>query len=78
MERSGKRDGGYGWVIVFALFMVEVLVDGVRFSYGLYFVEFLAEFGKPKADTAWIGGIMVGVYNLGGKLENSYLYLFVD
>ncbi|XP_053403383.1 monocarboxylate transporter 12-like isoform X2 [Mercenaria mercenaria] len=66
VARGPSRDSGYGWVIVFAFFLMEVLVDGVRFSFGLFFVEFLSEFGKGKADTAWIGGIMIGVYNLSG------------
>lgn len=62
------RDKGYGWVIVFAFFILEVLMDGVRFSFGLFFVEFLSEFNKGKADTAWVGAIMIGVYNLGGPV----------
>ncbi|XP_053403386.1 uncharacterized protein LOC123555097 isoform X2 [Mercenaria mercenaria] len=66
MGSREKQDGGYSWIICFSLFIVEVLVDGIRFSYGLYFVEFLAEFKKTKAETAWIGGIMVGVSNIGG------------
>lgn len=64
---SGSRDGGYGWVIVFAFFLVEVLVDGIRFSFGVYFVEFLEEFKRGKGDTAWVGSLMVSTYNLAGK-----------
>lgn len=61
-----RRDGGYGWVIVFAFFLIEVLVDGIRFSFGVYFVEFLDEFKRGKGETAWVGSLMVAIYNLGG------------
>lgn len=62
------RDEGYGWVIVVAFFLIEILVDGIRFSWGLYFVEFLNAFNRTKADTAWIGALMVGTYNLCGPM----------
>ncbi|KAL4220443.1 solute carrier 16 [Mactra antiquata] len=69
MKRSAKNlDGGYGWVIVVAFFLIEVLVDGIRFSFGLYFVQFLDEFGEGKGRTAWVGSLMVATYNLGGPL----------
>lgn len=58
----------YGWIIVFAFFMVEMLVDGVRFSFGIYFIEFLSVFHKGKGETVWIGSITVAVYNLGGPV----------
>lgn len=65
---TSGRDGGYGWVIVVAFFLTEVLVDGVRFSFGVYFVEFLDEFKCGKGETAWVGSLMVAIYNLGGRL----------
>lgn len=69
MDTTNKyRDKGYGWVIVCAFFILEVLVDGVRFSFGIFFVEFLSEFKKGKSETAWVGALMIGVYNLSGEL----------
>ena len=66
--RSDPRDGGYGWVIVLTFFLMEVLVDGIRFSFGVYFVEFLNEFNKGKGETAWVGSLMIATYNIGGEL----------
>ncbi|KAL4220545.1 hypothetical protein ACF0H5_020943 [Mactra antiquata] len=66
-ERT-NRDGGYGWIIVTAFFLIEILVDGIRFTFGLYFVEFLDEFGKGKGTTAWIGALMVTTYNICGPV----------
>lgn len=64
-----NRDKRYGWVIVTAFFVLGVLEDGVRFSFGIFFVEFLSEFNRSKAATAWVGAIMMGVYNLSGKFS---------
>ena len=62
------RDGGYAWVIVLAFFIIELLVDGSRFSFGIFFVEFVNEFNKGKGETAWIGSIMISTYNISGLL----------
>ncbi|XP_052785045.1 monocarboxylate transporter 12-like isoform X2 [Mya arenaria] len=67
-QNNSNKDGGYGWVIVLAFFFIEVLVDGCRFSYGIYFVEFVSEFETGKGETAMIGSLMIGVYNLAGPL----------
>ncbi|XP_053403426.1 uncharacterized protein LOC128558415 isoform X2 [Mercenaria mercenaria] len=63
------RDRGYAWVIVIAAFFLQAIQDGVRFSYGLYFVEFLNEFNKGKGQTAWVGSIMLSVFNLAGPIS---------
>ena len=55
-------DGGYGWVVTFASFMVNVLVDGVCFSFGIFYLAFLENFGESKSKTAWIGSALNGMY----------------
>lgn len=39
-------DGGWGWVVVFASFMVNLIADGITFSFGVIYVEFLNYFGE--------------------------------
>ena len=41
-------DGGYGWVVVAASFLVNMIADGVTFSFGVMFDEFQGEFGSTK------------------------------
>lgn len=39
-------DGGWGWVVVFASFMINAIVDGVCYSFGIMLPEFSHHFGN--------------------------------
>ncbi|XP_052104720.1 monocarboxylate transporter 12-like isoform X1 [Mytilus californianus] len=53
-------DGRYGWVIVFAAFMMNFIVFGILNSFGILFVELSEELQTGKAATAWISSITFG------------------
>ncbi|XP_055342767.1 monocarboxylate transporter 3-like [Paramacrobiotus metropolitanus] len=53
-------DGGYGWVIIFAVFMIHLIVDGVSYSFGVLFPQLLDLFGGTKSDTSWTISILIG------------------
>lgn len=63
-------DGGWGWVVVFAAFMVNLFSDGVTFSFGVIYVEFLNYFGESKAKTAWIGSLFMAMPLLSGPIAS--------
>ncbi|XKL66689.1 hypothetical protein PGB90_010109 [Kerria lacca] len=65
-------DGGWGWVIVFASFMVNLIADGVTFSFGVIYLEFVKYFGEGKSKTAWIGSLFLAIPLLSGPIA-SYL-----
>lgn len=65
-------DGKYGWVVVFASFMINMIADGITFSFGIFNVEFLKYFGDSKGKTAWIGSIFMASPLLSGPIA-SYL-----
>ncbi|XP_060073577.1 monocarboxylate transporter 12-B-like [Ylistrum balloti] len=69
-------DGGWGWVITFSSFMVSFLVDGVCFTFGIFFPEFLRHFGESKGKTQILGSVLNGAYlSLGpvaGALVNKF------
>lgn len=69
-------DGGWGWVIMAASFMISVLVDGVCFTFGIFFTEFLEYFGESKGKTVLLGSVLNGAYlSLGpvaGALVNKF------
>lgn len=63
-------DGGWGWVVVAASFMVNLIADGITFSFGVIFVEFLNYFGEGKAKTAWIGSLFMAMPLLSGPVAS--------
>ena len=55
-------DGGYGWMIVFASFMIHVIADGVAYSFGIFVVEILEYYqGVSRSAVGWIPSILIGV-----------------
>ncbi|KAJ2951046.1 hypothetical protein O0L34_g5422 [Tuta absoluta] len=69
-------DGGWGWVVVIASFMCNVLVDGIIFSAGLLQDSIQEEFSATKGQVAPINSLLTGFYLLGGPfvsaLANKY------
>jgi len=60
-------DGGYGWVVVFASFMCNMIVDGIAYTFGVFLGEFVKYFGEGKGKTAWVGSLLSGMYLSAGK-----------
>ena len=60
-------DGGWGWVIMFASFMLNLILDGVCFSFGIFLLEFLEFYQESKGKTAWVGSVLNGMYLSIGK-----------
>ncbi|KAF5902452.1 monocarboxylate transporter 13, partial [Clarias magur] len=57
-------DGGWGWVVVFALFMASALVFGLIRSLGVFFVEFVQYFEESAQAVSWITSIGVAMQQL--------------
>ncbi|XP_070533810.1 monocarboxylate transporter 13-like [Ptychodera flava] len=57
ISRQKPPDGGWGWLIVLATFIIAALGAGNIYAVGVLFVAFLDAFGRSKADTSWIGSI---------------------
>lgn len=64
-------DGGYGWVVVFSSVMVSLIADGISFSFGLLYIEFLNYFNESTAKTSWIGSIFLSVPLLSGPIMSN-------
>ena len=67
VEQVRPPDGGYGWVVLAGSFFCSVILDGVAYTFGLFFVEFLAHFNEHKSKTAWVGSVFNGMYMFIGE-----------
>ncbi|CAH0700411.1 unnamed protein product [Spodoptera exigua] len=66
-------DGGWGWMVVFASFMIHIVTDGMTYSFGVFYAEFLTYFDEGKGKTAWIVSILVGVTLSSGPISSSFV-----
>ncbi|KAJ0183186.1 hypothetical protein K1T71_001162 [Dendrolimus kikuchii] len=64
-------DGGYGWVVVFASFMCNLIVDGIAYTFGIFLTELVTYFGEGKGTVAWVGSLLSGVYLAAGPLVSA-------
>ncbi|XP_058870440.1 monocarboxylate transporter 13-like [Acipenser ruthenus] len=68
---SSPPDGGWGWVIVFSLFLESALVFGLIRSFGVFFVEFVEYFEEPAGAVSWITSIGVAVQQFASPLASA-------
>lgn len=69
MAASAKvLDGGWGWAIVVASFMAQLLAYGSPQSVGVLYPEWLHAFQESKGMTAWVGSLVAGV----GLIASEY------
>ncbi|XP_028173025.1 monocarboxylate transporter 14-like [Ostrinia furnacalis] len=64
-------DGGWGWIVVLSSFVISMIADGISFSFGLLYIEFLEEFEASKSTTAWIGSLFIAVPLLSGPVMSA-------
>ncbi|XP_050296716.1 monocarboxylate transporter 12-B-like isoform X2 [Anthonomus grandis grandis] len=64
-------DGGWGWVIVFASFMCNLIVDGIIFSFATFLRGIADEFGVTKPEVSIVGSLMSGFYLMVGPFASA-------
>lgn len=50
----------------------SIAADGMTYSFGIFYVEFLDYFKEGKGYTAWIASILVGVTLCSGEIRFAY------
>ncbi|TNN67951.1 Monocarboxylate transporter 13 [Liparis tanakae] len=75
-EEEDAPDGGWGWVLVGALFVSNSLVFGLMRSLGIFFVEFVQYFEESAQAISWISSTGLATQQffslLGTALCNAY------
>lgn len=69
-------DGGYAWVIVFASFMVNFVIDGIIYSFGKTMVVLADEMKKSKSQMSFVGSLQQSLYYLIGPITSAFVNRF--
>ncbi|XP_064470624.1 uncharacterized protein LOC135385315 isoform X2 [Ornithodoros turicata] len=64
-------DGGWGWMIVLSSVLCNMVVDGITYTFGIFFPEFVSYFQAPKGTVAWVGSLLSGCYLSAGPLVSA-------
>lgn len=70
-KKTKVPDGGWGWMVVFSSFVISMIADGISFSFGLLYIEFLNYFQESKSKTSWIGSLFMAVPLLSGPIMSA-------
>ncbi|XP_023285039.1 monocarboxylate transporter 7-like isoform X1 [Seriola lalandi dorsalis] len=63
-------DGGWGWVVAVAFFLVEVFTYGTIKIFGIFLQDLMEEFGETNSRVSWIVSICVFVMTFNGPLSS--------
>jgi hypothetical protein len=67
IEYASVKDTKYSWVVCFAGFSLQVIVVGFLHVFGIFFINFVEEFGTTKAKTGaynsakWKYGALISI-----------------
>lgn len=69
-------DGGWGWMVMFASFFTNLLVDGVCYTYTTIYQGVMETFDSTDTITALVGSLVPGVYLIVGPIVSVFMAKF--
>ncbi|XP_040011971.1 solute carrier family 16 member 6b isoform X2 [Xiphias gladius] len=71
-------DGGWGWAVAMAFFLVEVCTYGILKSLGVFLQDLMEEFGESNSRVSWVISICIFIFTftapLSTMLSNRFGY----
>ncbi|KAF4106620.1 monocarboxylate transporter 7 [Onychostoma macrolepis] len=67
---SEVPDGGWGWIVAVAFFLVEVFTYGVIKSFGIFLKDLMSDFGESNSRVSWVISICVFVMTFTAPLSS--------
>ncbi|XP_010781595.1 monocarboxylate transporter 7-like [Notothenia coriiceps] len=65
-------DGGWGWAVALAFFLVEVCTYGALKSLGVFLQDLMEEFGESNSRVSWVISICVFIFTFTGQSLPSH------
>lgn len=69
-------DGGWGWVVVVAAFIVTCVTDGLSFSFGVLHLAFKQYFNSKESATSLIGSLFIATPLIAGPVMSALVDRF--
>lgn len=69
-------DGGWGWAVAAAFFVVEVCTYGTLKSLGVFLEDLIDEYGESNSRVSWIISICVFIFTFTGQSLSSCLFFY--
>jgi len=69
-------DGGWGWVVVFASFMCNMILDGISYTFGILLKPLVEDFHSDAGTVSWVGSLLCGIYMLSGPIVGGLVNKF--
>ena len=67
---QGAPNGGYGWSITAISFFTFLIVEGVFYSFGVFFPHFIRHFNTDESVVTWVGSVAGGSSYLFGPFAS--------
>lgn len=69
-------DGGWGWMVVLASFMCNLILDGIAYTFGILLKPLVQDFDSDAGTISWVGSLLCGVYMLSGPIVGGLVNKF--
>lgn len=57
-----RIDGGWAWVVMVVAFLMAFTADGLTYTFGMLYPDFLDRFGENRATTSLAGTLLIGLF----------------
>jgi len=64
-------EGGWGWVVVFASFLCNLVLDGISYSFGMFLTPLVTDLHASSVSVATVGSLQAATYLLLGPVVAS-------
>lgn len=69
-------DGGWGWMIMLASLVINFIVDGIGYAFGVLLPIFAEHFGESKGKASLVGSLLFGIYLCSGPIASGLVNKF--